>query len=70
MRQKEAYKSFLENVAVFIDTDALPVKIKFDDGNETEGSLADHYASWHGACHLKFNNSRLKKAQQSAAKRS
>ena len=60
--KKEAYRSFLKNVAAFKEIDALPKKLKFDDGNETADSLADHYASWHGACHLKFNNSRLKKS--------
>lgn len=61
--KKEAYRSFLKNVAAFKESDALPEKLKFDDGDETTDSLAGHYASWHGSCHLKFNNSKLESAQ-------
>ncbi len=56
------YSSFLENVEVFRSIKALPTDIYF-----TADDFKQHHASWHKSCHLKYSNSKLKKAQKRKA---
>lgn len=55
----KAYGSFLA-VEQFQAIVSLPNKIYFE--NETATSFTAHSASWHKSCHLKYTNSKLKKA--------
>ena len=57
----EAYRSFLANVEQFRALNALPTAIYFL--NESAASF-QHCASWHESCYLKYNNSKLKKAEK------
>ncbi len=59
------YSSFLENVEVFRSIEALPTDIYF--GEVTADDFKQHHASWHKSCHLKYSNSKLKKAQKRKA---
>jgi len=58
----EAYRSFLANVEQFQVIGALSTNICFE--NESAASFKVHSASWHKSCHLKYNNSKLKKAMK------
>ena len=57
----DAYTSFLTNVEQFRAIGALPAELYFGS-DETVANFASHSASWHKSCHLKFNNSKLAKA--------
>ncbi len=59
----DAYESFLTNVEQFKAINALPTSIYFGS-EETPASFSRHVASWHKSCHLKYNNSKLNKAQK------
>ena len=58
----EAYRSFLANVEQFQSIVALPTNIYFE--NESPDNFSAHRASWHKSCHLKYNNSKLKKSNE------
>lgn len=58
----EAYRSFLANVEQFQAIGVLPTDVYFE--NESSASFSAHSASWHKNCHLKYNNSKLKKAKK------
>jgi len=58
----DAYRSFLANVEQFQAIGALPTNVYFE--NESATSSTAHSASWHKSCHLKCNNSKLKKAMK------
>ena len=58
----ETYRSFLANVEPFQVIGTLPTNIYFE--NESAASFTSHSASWHKSCHLKYNNSKLKKAMK------
>ena len=57
----DVYKDFLENVRQFKSLDALPVCVEFGEEGTPECFMENH-ASWHRACHQKFNRSKLERA--------
>ena len=65
-KMTDAYESFLANVKQFSDLNALPTKIHFQS-NLSASDLAMYNASWHKSCHLKYNNTKLAKAQKRKA---
>jgi len=65
-KMTDAYESFLANVKQFSDLNALPTKIYFQS-NLSAADFAVHNASWHKSCHLKYNNTKLAKAQKRKA---
>lgn len=56
----DVYKDFLDNVREFEKIGALPVDIDFGEHGTPE-SFAENNASWHRACHQKFNKSKLER---------
>lgn len=56
----DVYKDFLDNVREFEKIGALPVDIDFGEHGTPE-CFAENNASWHRACHQKFNKSKLER---------
>ena len=63
----DAYKNFISNVREFKVIDSLPVAVYF--GEVTVSDLINNRAVWHKSCHVKFNNTKLIRTKNGAAKR-
>ena len=60
------YQNLASNLESFSSINALPSNIKLEtlnDGTGLEETLKSNSAKWHQTCRLKYNNSKLKRAQ-------
>ena len=61
---KDGFKMLAKNVPKFQELNSLPIPLdirRLDDGDQK--TLSDHGAKYHTSCRLKFNNTKLKRAE-------
>lgn len=64
------YSTFAANVIRFHALQQLPTHIdlnRLDDGNGIAATLLQHTAKWHISCHMKFNSTKLQRAEKRQA---
>ena len=63
----DGYKMLARNVPKFQELNSLPIPLditRLDDGDGIEKTLQDHDAKYHPSCRIKFNNTKLKRAEE------
>ncbi len=63
---QEVYGRFLKAVQGFQEINALPVKLDLTTDQLTVESFIENRARWHKSCYLKFNLTKLQRAQKSS----
>ena len=61
------YSTLASNITRFNEFGELPVDIKvgrLDDGNGIEAAFLENKAKWHKSCHIKFNSTKLHRAEK------
>ena len=59
------YKTVAENLQAFEKIGCLPKTINLlNEGEGTEASFQQHKAKWHDSCRLKFNKTKLQRAEK------
>ena len=61
--KSDLYGSFLGVVSAFRKLGTIPVALHFEE-DITVDHLVQHQAAWHKSCRLKFNQSKLDRAQK------
>lgn len=62
-----AYKTMAENLQSFSDINCLPSNLqlaRLDEGEGIEATFRQRDAKWHDSCRLKFNCTKLKRAEK------
>ena len=63
---QEVYGKFLKAVQGFQEINALPVKLELTADQLTVEGFVNNRAKWHKSCYLKFNLTKLQRAQKSS----
>ena len=64
------YRSLSENLKEFYDLGQLPIQLeRLDEGQGIETTMVANKALYHHSCRLKYNNTKLKRAEKRALKR-
>lgn len=61
------YSTLSLNLVRFNELHEMPIPIdlnRLDDGNGLEPTLQEHKAKWHKSCYLKFNTTKLQRAEK------
>ena len=62
------YRTVAENILAFHDIGCIPIPTlnieRINDGSGIEETFIKNSAKWHESCKLKFNNTKLKRAQE------
>ena len=65
------YTSLAKNIPEFHTMNEMPIAIdirRIDDGGGIESTIVQNKARYHDSCRLKFNNTKLQRAQKGKAK--
>ncbi|CAC5378591.1 unnamed protein product [Mytilus coruscus] len=63
----DGYKMLATNIPKFHETNSLPIPLdvrRFNNGSGIESTLTTNEAKYHPSCRIKFNNTKLKRAEQ------
>ena len=63
---EEVYGKFLKAVQGFQEINAMPVKLEVTTDKLTVESFLENQAKWHKSCYLKFNLTKLQRAEKSS----
>lgn len=64
------YKTLAENLVRFHKLGQLPIRLgRLDEGQEIESSIIVNNGLYHHSCNQKYNNTKLKRAEERALKR-
>ena len=65
--QGAGYITFSENLARFHELDSIPVTLdirRLDEGKGVRTTLEERHAKWHKSCRIKFNTTKLQRAEK------